>query len=72
MLFVFPRLGNWLNQQTDVWYYFVAFGFALISIVVVIPMFPKASAIGRIVIAVMLALPVLEVLGAVHGLFRHI
>ena len=71
LLFVFPRLGDWLNRQTDVWYYFIAFAFALISIEIVVPMFAKTSRIGRILIVIMLAFPVLEILGSVRGLFSY-
>jgi hypothetical protein len=70
-LFIYPRLGDWLNRQTDVLYYFIALTFALISIAVVIPMFTKVSVVGRILIGIMFALPVLEVLGSIRGLVRY-
>jgi hypothetical protein len=69
--FVYPRLGNWLNRQTDVWFYFIAFAFALVSIAVVIPMFAKASKASRILIVIMLAVPVLEILGSIRGLLSY-
>jgi len=69
--FVYPRLGDWLNRQTDVLYYFIALAFALISIEVIVPMFAKASVVGRILIGIMFTLPVLEILGSIRGLVHY-
>jgi hypothetical protein len=71
VLFVFPRLDYWMNKQTNVYYYFIALAFALISMEIVLPMFPKASVIGRLLIGIMLALPALEILRSVRGVLGY-
>ena len=58
LLFVFPELGVYRSEEQQICMCFEASCFSLVSIVIVVPMFPKASPFARVVLVLMLAFPV--------------
>ena len=57
LIFVFPDLGKYESEQQQIRASFVASGFALVSIVIIAPILPRASQISRAVLLLMLVFP---------------
>ena len=57
LFLVFPELGVYQSEEQQIRVCFEASSFALVSIVIVAPMFPKASPVARIGLLLMLVFP---------------
>jgi hypothetical protein len=57
LFLIFPELGVYRNEEQQVWTCFGASSIALVSIVIVAPMFSKVSPVARFVFALMLVFP---------------
>ncbi len=57
LFLVFPELSVYQSEEQQIRVCFEASSFALVSIVIVAPMFLKASSVARIVLLLMLVFP---------------
>jgi hypothetical protein len=59
LVLVFPDFASYANEEQHLRACFVAAAFALVSIVIVVPMFPKASPVAGVMLALMILFPAL-------------
>jgi hypothetical protein len=57
LFFVFPELGVYRSEEQEIRMCFEASAFSLVSIVIIVPMFRKASPSACVVLVLMLAFP---------------
>jgi hypothetical protein len=57
LIFVFPDLGRYESEQQQIQACLVASGFALVSIVIIVPILLRASPVMRAVLLLMLVFP---------------
>jgi hypothetical protein len=46
-IWVYPGLGRWIRRDTNVYFCFATFALALVSVVVVIPVFSRESVVAK-------------------------